>query len=124
MDQALVAISVLLVFLSFMLQGLQRELDEKIHARVPEAEQTEARRTWRSALLALLWTRMVPTTLAFLAAFYTLLPSAVQILTKSSPSLWHFNALDTIFVFVELGLLGLVIYSGTICIRIVRRLRR
>jgi hypothetical protein len=113
MADLLSAISVLLVFLTFLLSGIEKDVSEKILQRKPSEAQKEARRQFNNDTLKLLLLKTLPVSLMYIATFYALLPKAVLILTTSKFSFWHFDELKTIFVFIEIGLLGLTIFAFT-----------
>jgi hypothetical protein len=111
MTDLLSAISVLLVFLTFLFNGIEKEINEKLSLRKPDPEQQKARSKFNNELYRLLFLKTIPVTLIYLITFYCLLPTTIEIITKSNFSIWHFDALKTIFVFIAFGLLGLGIYA-------------
>lgn len=111
MADLLSAISVLLVFLTFLLNGIEKDVNEKINQRKPTEAQTQARKQFNSEILQLLWLKTIPVTIIFIVTFYSLLPKAIHVLTVSSFALWNFDELNTIFIFIETGLLGLTIFA-------------
>ena len=113
MADLLSAISVLLVFLTFLLNGIEKDVSGRIIQRKPAAAQAEARRQFNNEILRLIWLKTFPVTVIFIVTFYSLLPKAVHILTTSQLKLWNFDELNTIFVFIETGLLGLTIFTVT-----------
>jgi hypothetical protein len=113
MADLLSAISVLLVFLTFLLSGIEKDVSEKILQRKPTEAQKEARRQFNNEILKLIFLKILPVSLMYIATFYALLPKAILILTTSNFSFWHFDELKTIFVFIEIGLLGLTIFALT-----------
>lgn len=123
MADLLSSISVLLVFLTFLFNTIEKEVTEKIAKRKPETQQTEARKQFNNELWKLLFLRTLPVTIIFIITFYSLLPRAIQILTTSKFSFWNFDELNTIFIFIELGLLGLTIYASTKTIQLIKKVR-
>jgi H+/gluconate symporter-like permease len=123
MADLLSSISVLLVFLTFLFNTIEKEVTEKIAKRKPETQQTEARKQFNNELWKLLFLRTLPVTIIFIVTFYSLLPRAIQILTTSKFSFWNFDELNTIFIFIEFGLLGLTIYASTKTIQLIKKVR-
>ncbi|WP_035648998.1 hypothetical protein [Flavobacterium sp. ASV13] len=113
MADLLSAISVLLVFLTFLLNGIEKDVTEKVAQRKPTEAQTDARKQFNNDTLRILWLKTFPVTLIFLVTFYSLLPKAIHLVTTSDFVLWDFDELNTIFIFIEIGLLGLTIFSIT-----------
>jgi hypothetical protein len=111
MADLLSSISVLLVFLTFLLNGIEKDVSEKITKRKPTEAQTVSRKQFNNDILRLLWLKTIPVTLIYIVTFYSLLPKAIHILTTSSFALWNFDELNTIFVFIETGLLVLTIFA-------------
>jgi len=54
---------------------------------------------------------MLPISIIYLITFYILLPDTVKIISTSTLNIWDFDELNTLFVFIELGILGLTIYA-------------
>lgn len=123
MADLLTSISVLLVFLTFLFNTIEKEVTEKIAKRKPETQQTKARKQFNNELWKLLFLRILPVTIIFIVTFYSLLPRAIQILTTSKFSFWNFDELNTIFIFIELGLLGLTIYASTKTFQLIKKVR-
>jgi hypothetical protein len=113
MPDLISAISVLLVFLTFLLNGIEKSVNEKVNQRKPTIAQTEARKQFNNDILRLLFLKIFPVTLIFSVTFYSLLPKAFHIVATSIFSIWEFDELNTIFVFIEIGLLGLTMFAIT-----------
>jgi H+/gluconate symporter-like permease len=111
MADLLSSIGVILVFLTFLFNSIEKEVSEKIRERKPEISQVEKRKQFNSELLKLFWLKTLPITIIYVITFYSLLPKAVHLLATSHFSIWHFDELATIFIFIELGLLGLTIFA-------------
>ena len=111
MADVLSAVSVFLVFLTFLLGGIEKEITEMVKIRKPAEAQVEALRDFNARTKRLLWLKVIPVTLVFSITFYCLLPRTVGIIRTSNFALWNFNELNTIFVFIETGVLGLSIFS-------------
>jgi len=112
MGDLLSSISVLLVFLTFLLSSIEQRVSEKLSAPVPLKNLQSERKKFMGEIRTLLFLRTLPVTLIFGVVFYTMLPKTVEILMQSEFSWWYFDALSTILVFLELGLLGLMFYAG------------
>ena len=121
MADLLSAISVLLVFLTFLLNGIEKEVSENVLKKKPPAAQKEARNQFNNDTLKLLLLKTFPVTLIYIATFYSLLPKAVRIITTSKFSFWNFDELNTIFVFIETGLLGLTIFATTKAYQLIKK---
>ena len=111
MGDLLSSISVLLVFLTFLFNDFEKDVSEKIIQRKPPKAQVQELKEFNNALRELLRFKMLPVTIIFIATFYSLLPKAIYIIRSSSLSLWRFDELKTIFVFIEFGLLCLTFYA-------------
>lgn len=123
MGDILSAISVFLVFLTFLFNSIEKEITEIIGLRKPEIAQIERRKQFNNELLKLLYLKALPISIIYSVTFYSLLPKVVNILMTSNFSLWQFDALKTIFVFIEIGLLGLTIFAIIKTIHLVEKLR-
>lgn len=58
-----------------------------------------------------LCTVVFPIFISFLSLFYVNLPTAVEIISTSRFSLWHFDVDDTLFIMVVLSLLSFVLFN-------------
>lgn len=111
MADILSSISVLLVFLTFLLNAIQKEITEKVNNRKPEKAMTDALRKFNDDLKGTLILKALPITIIFTLTTYILLPKAIEIIKSSKFSFWYFDILNTIFILIVFGLFGLTIYS-------------
>ena len=111
MADLLSSISVILVFLTFLFNAIEKEVNEIIAERKPEIAQKAKRSQFEDRLRKLLWLKVLPITIIYIVVFYSLLPEAISILMTSCFSFWDFDELTTIFIFIEIGLLGLTFYA-------------
>ncbi|HUI30371.1 MAG TPA: hypothetical protein VLX91_09145 [Candidatus Acidoferrales bacterium] len=116
------AIGVLLIFLTMLLSAIEKDIGRIIELRKPEPAQEVKRKQFTRELLKLLLLKTLPVTAIFIVTFYSLLPITIEIVTTSRFSLWHFDELKTIFVFVELGIFGLTIYAIIESVQLVKKL--
>ena len=122
MADLLSAISVLLVFLTFLFNSIEKEVSAKIALRKPDQAQKEARRQFNNELLKLLFLKILPINTIYAVIFYALLPKTVHLITTSNFSLWQFDPFNTIYVFIELGFLGLTIYAMIKAIHLTKKI--
>jgi hypothetical protein len=111
MADLLSAISVLLVFLTFLLNSIEKEVSDILSTRKPEVAQTERLTRYKSDLKRIFYLKTLPISIIYLITFYILLPDTVKIISISTLNIWDFDELKTLFVFIELGILGLTIYA-------------
>lgn len=105
-------VSVLLIFLTVLLTALDKEVNDKINkTKPPKADQKTANGKFNNNLIVLLLLIATPVLLIYFVTFWSLLPKTLTILKTSSFSIWNFNELKTIFVFIEIGLLGLTVFA-------------
>ncbi len=123
MAELLSGISVLLVFLVYLLNEIQKSVNEKVSKKMPPQIQCEARKQFTKELLEILLLKAIPVTLVYIVVFYSLLPKVFHIFSISQFSFWYFDELNTIFVFIELGLLGLTIFSVIKVVQLILKYR-
>jgi hypothetical protein len=111
MADLLSAISVFLVFLTFLLNSIEKEVSDILSTRKPEVAQTDRLIRYKSDLKRIFYLKTLPISIIYLITFYILLPDTVKIISISILNIWDFDELKTLFVFIELGILGLTIYS-------------
>jgi hypothetical protein len=111
MADLLSAISVFLVFLTFLLNSIEKEVSDILSTRKPEVAQTDRVIRYKSDLKRIFYLKTLPISIIYLITFYILLPDTVKIISISTLNIWDFDELKTLFVFIELGILGLTIYS-------------
>jgi hypothetical protein len=111
MADLLSAISVFLVFLTFLLNSIEKEVSDILSTRKPEVAQTDRLIRYKSDLKRIFYLKTLPISIIYLITFYILLPDTVKIISISTLNICDFDELKTLFVFIELGILGLTIYS-------------
>lgn len=111
MGDLLSALSVYLVFLTFLLNSLEKEVSDILSQRKPEAAQTDKIKRYTADLKRILYFKTFPISIVYLTTFYILLPETIAIIKSSKANLWDFDELKTLFVFIELGILGITIYT-------------
>jgi hypothetical protein len=122
MNDIISAVSVLLVFLTFLLNAIEKEANDFIDKQAPDSTKSLALASFKTGLKKVLFFKVFPITVIFSITFYTLLPVAVKIIKTSKFSYWNFNTLNTLFLFVELGVLGLLSYSLWKLVQLIKKL--
>ena len=122
MSDLLSAISVLLVFLTLLLSGMQSESDDILATMPPPAAQTANYAAFRKRVTRQIF-KTFAITLIFLVICWILLPRTCGILRTSRFSPWHFDELPTIFVCIETGVLGMSVFGSIYIVRLSRHLR-
>lgn len=110
MADLLSAISIFLVFLTFLLNSIEKEVSDILSKRKPEVAQTDRLIRYKSDLKRIFYLKTLPISIIYLITFYILLPDTVKIISISTLDIWDFDELNTLFVFIELGIFGLTIY--------------
>lgn len=105
------AISVFLLFLTFLFNSIDKRANEILSERIPETKQKEKLRIYHCKLNSLIYLNAIPTTIVYLITTYVIFPKTLSIIVNSHFSLWDFDVLSTLFVFIEFGLVGFSIYA-------------
>jgi len=121
-NDILSSISVLLVFLTLLITYLSTELKQILDESKPEKSRVKERLKFLKKLRFILFLKSIPITFIFLVVTYTLFPQSINILCTSNIDLWNFDTLKTIFILIELGLIGLSIYSALQTLKLVKKL--
>ena len=116
------SISILLVFLTILITYISTELREILEESKPEPVEVKKRLKFLRRLRFVLFVKSIPITLAFILVSYVLLPESTRILKTSHLSLWNFNSLNTLFIIIELGIIGFTVYSFIQTIRLIKKL--
>ena len=117
MADLLAAISVLLVFLTLLLAGMQKDSDDLLKSNVPLKTQKDnyddfrMKISWQIAKSSLV-------TVIFFLIFWVLLPHALKIINQSHFDLWNFDELPTVFILIELGVSGMFLFGLVYVIRL------
>ncbi len=77
-----------------------------------------SRKYQRGKVLKAILVKAVPLFLAFWILFYILLPETITLILNSRLSFWHFNAVTTLFIFIELIILIFAIRAFYILIKL------
>lgn len=107
MSDIISSVSVILIFLTFLFNGIQRDISSKLNENKPNSIQKEARKSYNNQIREMLFLKVIPTTIIFGMVFYLMLPETIEILSISTLDLWAFDELSTLFFFIEVGLFGL-----------------
>jgi len=110
MNDTISSISVILVFLLVLLNFVSLEITKCLNKEKPGAAEKIAREKYLKALRILLL-KSLCINLVFIIVAYILLPDTIFIIINSTLSLWNFDTLSTLYVFIELGLLSFAIFS-------------
>jgi hypothetical protein len=110
MADILAAISVLLVFLTLLLAGMQKDSEELLKTNAPLKAQTDNYNAFRKKVLWQIAKSLVITVVFFLI-FWTLFPHTCKIISESNFAVWNFDELPTVFVLIELGVLGMFLFG-------------
>lgn len=78
----------------------------------------------KSLLTHVAWLVVFPIFLSFFVLFYVNLPTAVEILSTSTFTLWHFDVDDTLYVMVVWALLAFVVFNLVTFIRLILKKHR
>ena len=111
MNDILSAIAVILVFLTFLLESIQIEISKILEEKKPESSQIAKIKIYRSKIKNILLLKSLPISTTFFIVTYILIPSCVKIIANSHLDFWNFNVFNTIFIFVEIGLIGMTCFS-------------
>jgi hypothetical protein len=119
MSDILAGISILLVFLTVLLSFISNGINDLLRTPKPGTARAEARVEFNSKLR---FAQSIPVTLVFILVWYVLLPQTATIISTCHFDIWNFDTLKTIFVLIELGVLGFIIYSGIQTSRLISKL--
>jgi hypothetical protein len=122
MSDILAGISILLVFLTVLLSFISNGINDLLRTPKPGTARAEARVEFNSKLRFALFAQSIPVTLVFILVWYVLLPQTATIISTCHFDIWNFDTLKTIFVLIELGVLGFIIYSGIQTSRLISKL--
>lgn len=122
MADLLAAITVLMAFLTFLLQAIDKDIVKKIGEPIPNVNKIIERLKFKRELRNLLILKSIPISLAYGITAYTLFPKSISIIIHSKIDLWNFDPLTTIFVYIEFGAVLLMIYSIVKAVQLGRKL--
>lgn len=111
MVDLLSAISVYLVFLTFLFNSIEKEIQKSLDLIKPEKEQQKKLKQYKKEVREILFIKSLPISIIYIVSFYVLLPMTINILKESSFNIIDFDALNTFFLFIEVGLFGLSLYA-------------
>lgn len=112
MSDILSAISVFLVFLSFILSNIDKKVEALLKKEKPTNAQKTALEKYKTEICHFLYFQLFPILIVFAVTFYLLLPHAIKIIVNSKLSLWDFDILNSLFISIESGVFILVCYIG------------
>jgi len=106
------AISVFLVFLSFLLSNIDKRVEAILKNEKPTNAQISALKKYRKEIRQFLFIQLCPILIVFVVTFYLLLPHAIKIIANSKLSFLDFDILNSLFICIEGGILLLTCYIG------------
>ena len=118
MADLLAAISVLLVFLTLLLSGMQTDSDELLKTSAPLKTQIDNYNTFRKKVLWQIAKSLI-ITIVFFLIFWTLLPHTFKIIMASHFDVWNFDELPTVFVLIELGVFGMFLFGLVYVVKLI-----
>ena len=122
MSDLLSAISVLLVFLTFLLQIVDKDISAVINKKNPFADKTNEIKLFGRELYKVLFLKSIPITLIFLITAYSILPKTIFLMRNGRVDFWGFDTLNTLFIFIQCGVIGLTIYSFYKTIKLIQKI--
>src|ERR1700689_2049817 len=122
MADLLSAITILMVFLTFLFQAIDKEITNQINKPLPNVNKSMERKDLKIKLRNLLILKSIPITLVYAITSYTLLPKSVSIIHHSKINFWNFDPLNTIFIYINVGAIMLTIYSTVKMIQLIKKL--
>lgn len=118
MSDILSAISVFLVFISFILSNIDKKVEAILKKEKPTDAQKTALEKYRKEIRHFFKFQLCPILIVFAVTFYLLLPHTIKIIANSEFSFWDFDILNSLFICIEGGILLLVAYIGFKIIKI------
>jgi hypothetical protein len=115
--------SILLGILTYFLTLVNESTCHLLAEEVPPKEQGRACQALPSRLGQTLLRAHLPVSVGLILLFYLCLPATTHILRISSMDLWHFDPIPSMFVFLQLGLLGCLIFALSRAYVVLKRLR-
>lgn len=111
MEPIIVGISVLLVFLTFLLHGVTARVEELI--KKPKFENKKKETDELNKQLSFVFCcQSLPVTFIYLTVFWVILPRTWMIMTTYEFRLWGFDELSTLYVLMDIGLLGMFLFAA------------
>lgn len=123
MSDILSAISVFLVFLTFLLKTIDEDISFLIKERNPLPDKPIETRSFKNRSYKLLFLKAIPITFIYSATAYCLLPKTIHLMRHGRIDFWTFDPLNTLFIFIELGIIALAIYAGYKTIKLVSKIK-
>jgi hypothetical protein len=124
MGEILSAISILLVFLTILLDLTSKEVNEIISQPKPDRNRTKELSAYNSKTRKVLFGKVIPIILSYIVTAYILLPKTIDIFRRSEFKIWNFDTLLTLFVSIELGLIVLVTVSIYLALKLISKLKK
>lgn len=120
--ELLSAVSIILVLLLLVFAKIDNLIEKIMNTNAPDKTRTDTFRKYNKDLKKNLYCKICPTMIIFGIIGYILLPKAWGIIISSTFSFWHFDALNTLFVCIEFGLLLIVFYLAIYIYKIYKKI--
>jgi hypothetical protein len=122
--QVLDSLQTLTIFVAFVtvLFGIRYDpMARGIKVDLPDKEKKIARENAQRDLRGLLWSKSIPLVVLTAIPAYLFLPLAVRIMEASSVDIWHFDTLETGFVFLDCYLIAFFFWCAYLAFRVARK---
>ena len=111
MSDIISAASLIFTIIALTFNSQVKEINYIIEEKEYDRTSPESRKTQKNIVVRAILLKAFPLFLAFWILFYTLLPKAITLIKESSISLWHFDTVNTLFIFIEAIILLFAIRS-------------
>ncbi len=123
MSDLLSAISIFLVFITFLLRIIDEEVSGVIIAVPPFKDQKNQIKSFVNRLYRLLFFKAIPINIIFLITAYSIFPKTIHLISDGKIDLWNFDPLATIFIFIECGVIGLSVYATVKTVQLILKIK-
>ncbi|MBN2572515.1 MAG: hypothetical protein JXA68_10335 [Ignavibacteriales bacterium] len=124
MSDIISAVSLIFVIIALTFNNQIKEINIILDEPDYEKGMNESRKHQKNKSLKILIVKAIPLFLMFFVLFLILLPKAWELISESNLSIWNFNILTTLFLFIEIIILVFVIYDISIIINLIKKIRR
>lgn len=123
MSDILSSVSLLLALLTFMFNLAYPRITQEIDKPLPPQAQKEERKIQQKGTTRLIFFGSLPILLSFIALFYINLPKSIEILSTSIFNIWNFSIIPTMFIMIELAVLGFSVLNIWCLYKLIKRWR-
>ncbi|NQU67226.1 MAG: hypothetical protein HQ510_04720 [Candidatus Marinimicrobia bacterium] len=117
-------ISVILVFITIAMNFIYPEIESTVAGEPNERDSQNTKNVYKKDIKNIIKYRMVPFATFIFILIYICLPRSFEIFCNSVPSLWRFDLKNTLFIFIEIIMIAMLLINVFVIAKLYNRIKK